>query len=97
MFVKLFLFYVALMNFIGFMVMRADKEKAKKHEWRIPEKTLFSISLLGGSLGTWIGMYVFHHKTKKWLFRIGIPVIFLGQILLIGWGTAFLIKIVYNV
>ena len=53
-----------------------DKCKAKAHAWRIPEKTLFGLSLLGGSAGTWAGMYAFRHKTKHWYFVKGMPLIF---------------------
>ena len=60
--------------------MGADKSKAKRGAWRIPEKTFFIVSLLGGSLGTWAGMYVFRHKTKHWYFVIFIPLILAAQI-----------------
>ncbi len=81
--------YFIVMNLIGLLVMGADKRKAKKHQWRIPEKTLFFVALLGGSLGTWAGMYLFRHKTKKWYFKIGMPVILLVQALLAGWVLWF--------
>ena len=54
---KIFLIYLLLMNIAGFAAMGIDKCKAKAHAWRIPEKTLFGLSLLGGSAGTWAGMY----------------------------------------
>ena len=63
--------YLAVMNFIGFAAMGLDKYKAKAHAWRIPEKTLFLLSILGGSAGTWAGMYVFRHKTRHWYFVAG--------------------------
>ena len=59
------------MNIAGFAAMGIDKYKAKAHAWRIPEKTLFGLSLLGGSAGTWAGMYAFRHKTKHWYFVKG--------------------------
>ena len=65
---KIFLIYLLLMNIAGFAAMGIDKYKAKAHAWRIPEKTLFGLSLLGGSAGTWAGMYAFRHKTKHWYF-----------------------------
>ena len=77
--------YLIAMILIGFFVMGADKKKAKTHAWRIPEKTLFLVSLLGGSLGTWAGMYAFRHKTKHWYFVIGMPVILVIQILVCWW------------
>lgn len=55
--------------------MGIDKYKAIKDEWRIPEKTLFIIAILGGALGSWVGMYSFRHKTKHWYFVIGMPLI----------------------
>jgi len=60
-----------------------DKRKAQKGSWRIPEKTLFTITLLGGGIGTILGMYAFRHKTKKLSFSIGFPVILISEIMLI--------------
>ena len=74
------LIYLAVINIAGFIVMAVDKAKAKKNAWRIPEKTFFIISLLGGGLGSWVGMYTFRHKTKHWYFVIGIPAIFLIEV-----------------
>ena len=65
---KLFAIYLAVMNVIGVAVMWSDKKRARLHRWRIPEKVLFGVSLLGGSAGTWAGMYLFRHKTKHWYF-----------------------------
>lgn len=80
---KIFIGYLLIMNVIGFGIMGIDKQKAKIHAWRIPEKALFLTSILGGSIGTWAGMYVFHHKTKHWYFVVGMPAILLMQ--LVGW------------
>jgi uncharacterized membrane protein YsdA (DUF1294 family) len=74
------------MNLIGLAVMGIDKSKAKRHVWRIPEKILFLVSLLGGSIGTWAGMYIFRHKTKHWYFVVGMPAILLLQIAAGVWG-----------
>ena len=71
------------MNVIGLAVMGIDKSKAKKNKWRIPEKTLFLVSLLGGSIGTLLGMYAFRHKTKHWYFVIGMPAILILQVALV--------------
>ena len=68
MLIKGIILYLLLANLIGLFVMAEDKKRARKHKWRIPEKTLFLVSVLGGSLGTWAGMYLFHHKTKHWYF-----------------------------
>ena len=70
------LIYLIVMNLIGLAVMAMDKSKARHHAWRILEKTLFLVSILGGSVGTWAGMYLFHHKTKHWYFVKGMPLIF---------------------
>ena len=72
--------YLILMNMIGLFLMGLDKSKAKRHAWRIPERTLFLASLLGGSIGTWAGMYLFRHKTKHWYFVVGMPLILILQI-----------------
>ena len=76
---KLFAIYLAVMNVIGVAVMWSDKKRARLHRWRIPEKVLFGVSLLGGSAGTWAGMYLFPHKTKHWYFVAGMPLILVCQ------------------
>lgn len=75
--------YIIFINFIGFAVMGIDKKRAINDEWRIPEKNLFLCSLLGGSLGTWGGMYFWGHKTRKFKFIIGMPVILMVHVLVI--------------
>lgn len=81
----IFIGYLIMINIIGFFIMGIDKRKAKKHAWRIPEKMLFLTSILGGSIGTWAGMYVFHHKTKHWYFVVGMPAILLFQAAGLCW------------
>lgn len=71
--------YLIFMNLVGLCMMGVDKARAKKRAWRIPERRLFLCSLLGGSLGTWAGMYLFRHKTRHWYFVIGMPLIFFLQ------------------
>lgn len=71
--------YLLLMNIVGLYVMYSDKRRAIKQRFRIPERTLFIVSLLGGSIGTWAGMYLFRHKTKHWYFVVGMPLILLCQ------------------
>lgn len=78
----LILLFVIVMNVIGFAVMGIDKAKARKHKRRIPEKTIFVISILLGSIGTFAGMYAFRHKTRHMKFVIGIPLILVVQIVL---------------
>lgn len=77
--------YVFLINLAGFLMMGIDKRRAVKKGWRIPEKRLFLTSLLLGSIGTLIGMYVFHHKTRHLSFAIGIPAILVLQLLAISF------------
>jgi uncharacterized membrane protein YsdA (DUF1294 family) len=72
--------YLVLINVVAFSVYGADKRRARKDRWRVPEKTLFLVALIGGSLGALLGMKVFHHKTKHWYFRVFIPLILLVQI-----------------
>ena len=75
--------YLAAINVLGFSLMGIDKWKARRQYWRVPEKTLFLIALLGGSIGSLIGMYLFRHKTRKFRFSIGLPVILVLQILMV--------------
>ncbi|MCM1414657.1 MAG: DUF1294 domain-containing protein [bacterium] len=79
----LILSYVAIVNLVSFAMMGIDKRKAKKRAFRIPEATLFVLAVIGGSLGSVIGMHLFHHKTRHWYFLYGMPVILVIQILLI--------------
>lgn len=67
--------YFVMMNLVGFISMGLDKRKARKHQWRIPEATLFTIALLGGVIGSIIGMRLFRHKTMHMKFVVGMPVI----------------------
>lgn len=67
--------YLLLMNVVAFVVMGVDKKRARRGEWRVPEKTLFLLSLIGGSFGSLMGMYTFRHKTKHMKFVIGMPAI----------------------
>ena len=74
--------YLILVNAIAFILMLADKIKAKKKKWRIPEATLLTVAAIGGSLGAIGGMYAFRHKTKHLKFTMGLPVILALQIIL---------------
>lgn len=76
------LIYLAIINVLALLIMGSDKRRAIKDGWRIPEKTLFLLSLIGGSLGSLIGMYLFHHKTRHWYFVIGMPLILVAHIAL---------------
>jgi len=80
--------YFVAINIIGLLAMFIDKKKAERGSWRIPEKTLFIFTLLGGGIGTISGMYLFRHKTKKLKFTVGFPVILISEIaLIVYWIT----------
>lgn len=77
--------YLICINLAGLVSMGLDKRKAVRHQWRISEATLFLIALLGGSLGSIIGMQLFRHKTRHWHFVWGMPAIFFIELALILW------------
>ena len=79
------LWYLASVNVVTFTVYGSDKRKARRGACRIPEKTLFLLPLLGGSVGALLGMKVFRHKTKHWYFVCGIPIVLLAQTALAVW------------
>lgn len=70
---KFFLLYILFINIISFILMFIDKKKAIKKKWRISEQTLLSLSFIGGSLGTYLAMILFRHKTKHFKFKYGLP------------------------
>lgn len=82
---KYILLYLLLINAVAFFLMLADKRKAKKNLWRIPEATLMMSAVLGGSVGALAGMNMFRHKTKHLKFTLGIPAILIAQIVLAVW------------
>lgn len=75
-------FYFVFLNLFTFFLFAEDKKQARKEMWRIPERTLLLFALFGGSVGALAGMYLCRHKTRKWKFRIGVPVMLAGQIML---------------
>lgn len=77
--------YLVLINAVGLLIMLIDKKKARRGAWRIPERTLMWVALLGGSIGVTAGMYLFRHKTKHPKFYIGLPVILILQAALAAW------------
>ena len=79
------LIYLAVINVVTFFMYGVDKWKAKRSKWRIPEATLLLLAVLGGSIGAWLGMKVWHHKTLHKKFRYGVPIIIIVQIALIGY------------
>lgn len=80
----------AVMSVLGFIVMGIDKSKAKKGQWRIKEAVLFAFAILGGAVGSTLGMYAFRHKTKHWYFAVFFPVLALVDIALYAVGMYFL-------
>ena len=77
--------YLLIVNALGFVLMLVDKYKAKNNLWRIPETTLMGVALIGGSVGSLIGMYTVRHKTKHPKFTVGIPVILVAQIVFLSY------------
>jgi uncharacterized membrane protein YsdA (DUF1294 family) len=75
--------YFVIINIVGFALMGIDKRKAIKRTFRIPEATLFIVALIGGSIGSILGMQVFRHKTRHWYFAFGMPAILVVQIVLL--------------
>ena len=80
--IQALIYYLLGINLLTFLLFGIDKWKAKRDRWRIPEATLLTLAVLGGSIGALLGMAVFHHKTKHKKFTIGIPLILLAQIAL---------------
>lgn len=75
-------YYLCIINALALTFMLLDKRQAKKHRRRISERTLLATAALGGSIGAWLGMLLFHHKTRHKKFVYGIPAIFLVQVLI---------------
>lgn len=88
-FISYFIIYLIVINLIGLFIMYLDKKKAMYGRWRIPEKSLIIIALLGGSIGCMIGMKLFRHKTQKIKFVLGYPTILIAKAILIIY---FLVK-----
>ncbi|KMT23351.1 DUF1294 domain-containing protein [Clostridium cylindrosporum] len=80
---ELFIYYIAVINMISFLAMFIDKRKSIKHKWRISEAKLILLSIIGGSIGSILGMYMFRHKTKHIKFTLGVPIIIIVQLILL--------------
>jgi len=80
---KTYIIYFILINVVTFFLFGVDKWKAKKGRWRISEATLLIFAVIGGSIGAWLGMKTWHHKTMHKKFKYGIPLILLVQIALL--------------
>lgn len=83
--IKILLYYLIAINVVTFFVYGIDKLKAKKSKWRIPEATLLMLAVIGGSIGAWLGMKVWHHKTLHKKFKYGLPLILMAQVALVIW------------
>ena len=79
------LIYLVAINVVTFFLYGIDKRKAKRGKWRIPEATLLGLAFIGGSIGAWLGMRAWHHKTMHKKFKYGIPLILIAQIALAIW------------
>ena len=77
--------WVLALSVIAFAAMGIDKRRARLDRWRIREATFFILALIGGSPGAVLGMRVFHHKTRHWYFKFGLPAILIAQIVLVIW------------
>ena len=77
------LIYLAGINIVTFFLYGIDKLKAKRSKWRVPEATLLWLSVFGGSIGAWLGMKAWHHKTQHKKFKYGVPTIIIIQIIII--------------
>ena len=82
---QIILIYLFAFNVVTFFMYGIDKWKAKRSMWRIPEATLLGLAAIGGSIGAWLGMKVWHQKTMHKKFQFGIPLIIVAQIVLIIW------------
>ena len=79
------IYYLIIINIVTFLVYGIDKWKARKAMWRVREASLLMLTVLGGSIGAWLGMKVWHHKTQHKKFRYGIPAIIIIQLVIIGY------------
>lgn len=74
------IYYLLAVNVLTFIIYGVDKWKARSGRWRVPEATLMGLAALGGSVGAWMAMQLFRHKTQKKKFRYGVPVLFVLQV-----------------
>ncbi|MDO5448168.1 MAG: DUF1294 domain-containing protein [Clostridia bacterium] len=75
-----YIIYFVVWNVLVALIYGIDKNKAQRGAWRIPEKTLLLLAFLGGGIGAFCGMHIFHHKTKKNLFKIGVPLCIVANV-----------------
>ncbi len=77
--------YLLMINIIAYVMYGMDKQRAKRRKWRISERKLLLVAAVGGSLGAWLGMRNFRHKTKNWKFRIMVPLCLCLHVLFVGY------------
>lgn len=82
---RVILSVILIVNVLTFLLYGIDKWKAKRSRWRIPESVLLGMAAVGGSVGAWLGMRVWRHKTQHKKFRYGVPAILVAQIVLLVW------------
>lgn len=80
---KFMLLACVIMSIVSFTMMGIDKRRAILEKWRIPESSLFLAAIFGGGVGGTLGMFLFHHKTKHWYFRLFFPIFAITQVTLI--------------
>lgn len=88
--ITILIFYLVIINVFTFFLYGVDKRKAQRSRWRIPESVLLGMAAIGGSVGAWLGMQVWRHKTQHAKFRYGVPIILIAQVALLVW--IFMIK-----
>lgn len=84
------IWYLLAINLVTFIAYFADKIKAIRGKWRIPERVLLGLAFIGGSVGALLGMFLCHHKVRKPKFMVGVPIFLLFQIALVYWVKCFL-------
>ena len=84
-FTTIITFYLLIINIFTFFLYGVDKWKAQRARWRIPESVLLGVAAIGGSVGAWLGMRVWRHKTQHAKFRYGVPIILIAQVALLVW------------
>lgn len=82
---NLILIYLAVITVVTFLVYGIDKWKAQHKRWRIPESVLLGLAAIGGSVGAWLGMKVWRHKTQHKKFKYGVPAILAAQVAVVVW------------
>ncbi len=89
---EVILYYLTGINILTFLIYGIDKWKAKKGKWRISEAALLTLAFIGGSIGAWLGMKVWHHKTMHKKFKYGVPLILIAQIAIVLFIGVLLIR-----